>query len=52
MGMIFRRWLRTLLHRGTVFVAVKPAITPPPAAPQQPAAADSTLRLTAARFLH
>ena len=52
MGLFFPRWLWTLLHRGTVFVAVKPAFPSPPPAPQHPVANDGALRLTAARCVH
>jgi hypothetical protein len=52
MGLFFPRWLWTLLHRGTVFVAVRPTLPGPPPAPQQAVACDSTLRLTAARCVH
>jgi hypothetical protein len=51
MGFFFPRWLWTLLHRGTVFVAVKPMLPSPPPAPQH-AISDSALRLTAARCVH
>jgi hypothetical protein len=51
MRFFFTRWLRTLLQRRTILVAVQPALHAPVAA-QQPALADGAVRLRAARFVH
>jgi hypothetical protein len=52
MGFRLPRWLWNLLHRGTIFVAVRQVNPAPPAAAQTPQRSDTALRLTAARFVH